>query len=265
MRLPRYTTLQLLMVATLIALILGLVTASRQSAGVIQRFRFTFSADGTRLVMQHEKGPAQVWKIDIDPPQLVEQKHGNRRLTQIEQTAVNHLDAHEISSFLSKTSHRGTGECSYTFYDIHAQSRVFYIVLFVVGFCGWSATWGIVTKRARSADQYRSHGAAPLAIQLCWGLMIIGGTVAVGIPIVTMFLLGPLLFPTFYCGLLVGLVAIARGAGRDTQKLHHTAAVQVLNLVALDPTNIVFAAMELALLRTTRVRNYLRAVNSQMP
>ncbi len=85
--------------------------------------------------------------------------------------------------------------------------------------------------------------------------------VALGIPIVLMFTVGPLLFPTIYFSLLVGLAAIARGAARDSLYLKRTAALQLANMIALDPANIVFAAMELALLRSRSVREYLGAEN----
>jgi hypothetical protein len=134
---------------------------------------------------------------------------------------------------------------------------------FVIGFAAWAAAWGVVLKhqanRSERPGQLDRHTPpAPLGIRLCWGLMVVGGLVAVAMPIVTMFLAGPLLFPTFYFSLLVGLIAISRGVAGDTQRLRRTAALQLANLVALDPANVVFAAMEYALLRTARVQEYLR-------
>jgi len=98
-------------------------------------------------------------------------------------------------------------------------------------------------------------------MKLCWGLMIVGGLVALGIPIVLMFSEGPWLFPTKYFSIFVGLAAIARGATRDSINLKRTAWLQMANMVALDPANVVFAAMEFALLRSRSVREYLAAEN----
>jgi hypothetical protein len=91
--------------------------------------------------------------------------------------------------------------------------------------------------------------------------MIVGGIVALGIPIVLMFLFGPLLFPTVYFSLFVGLAAIARGAARDSVGLKRTAGLQMANMIALDLANVIFAAMEFALLRSRSVRDYLAAQN----
>ena len=51
--------------------------------------------------------------------------------------------------------------------------------------------------------------------------------------------------------------AIARGAARDSINLKRMAALQLANMIALDPANVVFAAMEFALLRSRSVKNYL--------
>ena len=100
-------------------------------------------------------------------------------------------------------------------------------------------------------------------MKLCWGLMIVGGLIALAVPIVMMFLVGPWLFPTVYFSLLVGVAAISRGAARDCAGLKQTAALQLANLVALDVANVVFAAMEYALLRSTAVKEYVQAANDQ--
>jgi hypothetical protein len=133
--------------------------------------------------------------------------------------------------------------------------------------------WGIVRKRTRIqipaiangpqiAEQMPAPSAAPLGIRLCWGLMMVGGLVAIAIPIVMMFATGPRLFPTIYFSLIVGMLAIARGAAGETRWLRRTAALQLANIIAFDAANVVLAAMEYALLRSPRVAEYLRAANA---
>lgn len=152
--------------------------------------------------------------------------------------------------------------------------RIVPIAAFIMSFTLWATLWGIVSKRvreslARNGNETSSGNArkriptpsipAPLALKLCWGLMIIGGLVALGIPIMLMFMIGPWLFPTQYFSLFVGLAAVARGAALDTLNLKRTAALQMANMISLDFANIVFAAMEFALLQSRSVREYLGA------
>jgi hypothetical protein len=87
--------------------------------------------------------------------------------------------------------------------------------------------------------------------------MLVGGLVAFTIPISLMFLKGPVLFPTLYFSLFIGLAAVARGASRDTAGLSRTATLQAMNLVACDPVNFVLAIMQMNLLRRSSVRDYL--------
>jgi len=162
--------------------------------------------------------------------------------------------------------------CGTVLARIDAHSWLLPATMFLCGLSVWAGIWGIVQKRDRESlvkrdvqstesDGCKSTATAPLVIKICWGLMIVGGLVALGIPIVLMFKLGPLLFPTVYFSLFVGLSAIARGAARDTANLRRTAGLQLANMIALDPANVVFAAMEFALLRTRSVREYLGAEN----
>jgi len=141
------------------------------------------------------------------------------------------------------------------------------IAIFVLGFTAWAATWGVVSKRLRLHENVTNGSSvcAPLEMKLLWGLMVAGGMVALAIPIVTMFLVGPLLFPTVYFGLPVGIIAIARGAARDTLKLRRTMVLQLANIVAFDPVNVVFSAMEYPLFRSSRASDYLRAANCSEP
>jgi WD40 repeat protein len=159
-------------------------------------------------------------------------------------------------------------------HELGGGSRVIQGLLFGVALGIWAAVWGMVRKRDRRAlsnneiselatdsSQRVSDPTSPLGMKVFWGLMVVGGLIALGIPIVLMFTVGPLLFPTIYFSLFVGLAAIARGAARDSVGLKRTAALQLANMIALDPANVVFAAMEFALLRSRGVRAYLGVEN----
>ncbi|HEX5104113.1 MAG TPA: hypothetical protein VFV87_09900 [Pirellulaceae bacterium] len=139
------------------------------------------------------------------------------------------------------------------------------ILLFTAGFAGWAAVWGIVSTRNR---RYRISiltsalgECPPTELKLCWGLMFLGGCAALTIPISLLFLWGPFLFPTMYFALLVGVMAVARGAARDTQGLGHVATLQSICFVACDPINLILGAMELNLLRRPSVQEFLRHAN----
>jgi hypothetical protein len=101
----------------------------------------------------------------------------------------------------------------------------------------------------------------PLGLKLCWGMMLLGGLTALAIPITMMFLMGPLLFPTVYAGLFIGVVAVARGAARETLGLKGVATLQSACILACDPFNLLFGAMEHNLLGRPRVMEYLVQVN----
>jgi hypothetical protein len=229
MRLPRFTTLQLGLITTLAALLAGLFTCAWKWRPV--------------WVLAAVVHPEPAIQIFSDPYELT-------------------------------VEHR--------FYTdaISAKTRLAPMAAFVVGFVAWAAVWGVVRKRRRESLAKKSVAESedcprqrlptpsslpcaspPLALKSCWGLMIVGGIVALGIPIVLMFLFGPLLFPTVYFSLFVGLAAIARGAARDSVGLKRTAGLQLANMIALDVANVIFAAMEFALLRSRSVRDYLAAQN----
>jgi hypothetical protein len=223
MRLPRFTTLQLLLITTMAALVAGLFTSA---------WRWQ-----------------PVWVL----------------------ADIIHSDAPAAGS-ASPLGHFWVTEV-YTD-AIPIKARAAPMAAFIASFAVWAVVWGIVRKRGReslakngsrelqdSPRQRLPTPSAPLAMKVCWGVMVIGGMVALGIPIVLMFTLGPLLFPTIYFSLFVGLAAIARGAARDSVDLRRTAELQLANMVALDPANVVFAAMELALLNSRSVREYLTAEN----
>src|SRR5262245_41458264 len=111
-----------------------------------------------------------------------------------------------------------------TFWDIQSGrvsqrigggSRLVPAAIFILCFAAWAAIWGIVAKHTRLRD-HRSvvtspENSAPLSppfpLVLCWGLMIVGGVVALGIPIVLLFRLGSWPFFTIPFSLFVGLAA----------------------------------------------------------
>jgi hypothetical protein len=222
MRFPRFTTLQLLLITTLAALLAGLFTSAWPC--------------GYLMIVDLAPGasdPVPSWRGD----------------------------------FVLKL-----GET--TFVGAVPLSRRTVTALCFIGCFGtWGAAWGIARKRGREslakpvAPQTNDHSRQrlptpsarpPLAMRLCWGLMIVGGLVALAIPIGMMFIVGPWLFPTLYFSLLVGVAAISRGAAADSIRLKRTAALQLANMIALDVVNVVFAAMEYALLRTESAQDYLR-------
>lgn len=101
-------------------------------------------------------------------------------------------------------------------------------------------------------------GPAPLELKFVWGLMTIGGLAALAIPITFLFLVGPVLgLVTVYFGLIVGVLAIARGAARDTHGLATAARLQAINVIACDPINLLFSGLEHFLLRRPHVQYYL--------
>jgi hypothetical protein len=224
MRLPRFTTLQLVLITTLAALVAGLFTSAWKWRPVWTLVEVTHPNSAVP-----QPGPIQVFT--------------ERRL---------YADAVPLSA------------------------RAVPMAASIAGFAAWGVAWGIVRKRGREslakigAPGTKDHPrqrlptpSPPLALTACWGLMIVGGLVALGIPIALMFTIGPLLFPTIYFSLFVGLAAIARGAARDSMNLKRTASLQLANMIALDLANVVFAAMEFALLRTDRVKAYLESTKGR--
>jgi hypothetical protein len=91
--------------------------------------------------------------------------------------------------------------------------------------------------------------------------MFLGGCAALVIPISLMFLWGPFYFPTIYFALVVGVLAVAKGAARDTLGLKMVAKCQGASLVACDPINMLLGAMEFNLLSRPHVLEYLLRAN----
>jgi hypothetical protein len=116
-------------------------------------------------------------------------------------------------------------------------------------------------ERLPSVDA-RWNGPPPRALQVAWGLMIVGGLTALAIPITFLFLWGPFIFITLFYSLFLGVWAVARGASRETVGLSRVANMQAVNIIACDPVNPLLAAMEHALLRRQRVQEYLLYANA---
>ena len=135
------------------------------------------------------------------------------------------------------------------------------VVVFTLGFVLWSAAWGYVARKSR--DRGRLAAEPPLELKLCWGIFANGGLVAIFIPIAMFILSGNLFWPTMYYSLLMGILAVARAAGRDTKGPRQVAYLQMLNLIALDPVNFLLGLLALALLRRPAVRQYLAEVNAR--
>ena len=71
MRLPRFTIMQLLLTATLVALVLGLFTTAWRAGGPRFIDRFCFSLSGKFLAARSSTGVVQVWRLDEDQPRLI--------------------------------------------------------------------------------------------------------------------------------------------------------------------------------------------------
>jgi hypothetical protein len=101
----------------------------------------------------------------------------------------------------------------------------------------------------------------PLELRLCWGLMFLGGCAALVIPITLMFLWGPFYFPTIYFALVIGVLAVAKGAARETLGLKMVAKMQAASILACDPINMLLGSMEFNLLNRPNVLEYLIRAN----
>ncbi|MEX2173412.1 MAG: hypothetical protein WD872_03565 [Pirellulaceae bacterium] len=99
--------------------------------------------------------------------------------------------------------------------------------------------------------------APPIELKLCWGLMVIGGLVALALPIAFFFMVGPVGWPGMYFSLLVGVVAMSRGAAREVRGAAQVPALQMLNLIACDPVNLILGILAQNLLRRGHVQQYL--------
>src|SRR5439155_18057237 len=76
MRLPRFTTLQLLLAATLVALLLGLFSSAWRIGAPHFVERIYFSPSGKRLAVRLSTGAVQIWQVDQARPRQVAKAFG---------------------------------------------------------------------------------------------------------------------------------------------------------------------------------------------
>jgi hypothetical protein len=76
-----------------------------------------------------------------------------------------------------------------------------------------------------------------------------------------MFLWGPFYFPTIYFALVIGVLAVAKGAARETLGLKMVAKMQAASILACDPINMLLGSMEFNLLNRPNVLEYLIRAN----
>jgi hypothetical protein len=134
------------------------------------------------------------------------------------------------------------------------------VVLFTALFAAWSAAWGIVSRRQWQraiASDARPPLPIPIEVKLCWGLLLIGGLVSLGLPIAIFLSVGPMVWPMFYVALFTGIAEVSRGAARDPRGLPHIAALQLLNIAACDPVNFLLGTLARTLLNRPHVRQFL--------
>ena len=117
-------------------------------------------------------------------------------------------------------------------------------------------------KRASPAGETDFSGpssqSAPLALRLCWWLMAFGGLIALLFAVGAIFLAPSTAGWTSCLSLLVGVIAISRGAVGETIGLSRAAGLQAVNILSCDVFNLLFAAIECLLLRQPRVKQFLQ-------
>src|SRR5262245_4637011 len=91
MRLPRFTTLQLLLAAALVALVLGLFTSAWRVHVYQQIEQICFSPSGKLLAAKYVSGAVQVWRLDSSQLRLVGQAFSQNNLLGLEQSTIHFL------------------------------------------------------------------------------------------------------------------------------------------------------------------------------
>ncbi len=140
------------------------------------------------------------------------------------------------------------------------QIRLPHTLLYCGGFVGWAIAWGVVARRRQPVH---TEFKPPLELKLVWGLVLIGGLLAVAVPVALLVTRGPLLWPGIYYALGVGLVLIVGAAGRRTARLERLPILQMFNLLACDWVNFVLGVIAHGLLRRPHVQGYLYHANHQ--
>lgn len=141
---------------------------------------------------------------------------------------------------------------------VASHSRWPQILIIAGGFVAWGIAWGVVAHRQRP---HVALYPRPVELKLIWGLMFIGGLVAVAVPVALLVTQGPLLWPGVYYALAIGLILIVGAAGRRTKKLERLPILQMTNLLTCDWVNFVLGVICHGLLRRPHVRGYLNHVN----
>jgi hypothetical protein len=147
-------------------------------------------------------------------------------------------------------------------HTITGGRRILQFVIFTLGFAAWSIAWGIVSRRPTQTSE---PFTVPLELKLCWGLLLIGGLVAIAAPVSYLIMSGPLVWPPVYFSLLVGVIAMAGAARRETARLARLTSLQMCNLLACDPINFLLGVVGQALLRRPHVRQFLAQDCSAKP
>ena len=77
MRLPRYSTLQFLLAATLVALVLGLITSAWRASKYQSIEQVCFSPNGEHLAARYSGGGVVVWRLDKSDPRFIARAFGH--------------------------------------------------------------------------------------------------------------------------------------------------------------------------------------------
>lgn len=138
------------------------------------------------------------------------------------------------------------------------QSRLLEALIITTGFVGWSIAWGLVARRQQPiAAEFKP----PVELTLIWGLMFVGGLVAVATPVAVLVVVGPQPWPGVYYALYLGVVLTASAASRRSRHLSQVIFLQLLSLLACDPVNFLLGLIAQRLLRRLHVQSYLNHVN----
>src|SRR6266436_6642598 len=96
MRLPRFTTLQLLLAATLVALVLGLFMSAWRAQVVQECSGFCFSPGGEHLAILGARGGLQVWQIDTVRPRLIAHAYSKQPRERFEIDTMMFMDDNRV-------------------------------------------------------------------------------------------------------------------------------------------------------------------------
>ena len=109
--------------------------------------------------------------------------------------------------------------------------------------------------------QPSSPSQPPPQLKACWALMIVGGVIALVIPIAVIFFASPVIYPMIYYSLFAGVAAIVHGVAREPRRLRFIAQLQSFNVMTCDLINLTFGLVEQLMLRHPQVRQYLLDAN----